>query len=174
MCKVSSSERPASPRRVLLCRRELETLHVSECSCTVGPPDGGSLTPRFVKQLMGVLVNERSQMHKRSTCLSSIHAPRMANSSLSSYIIKSPPIAEKARSPGIAFCAWPPVMRQTSTPHSSLCAYFCPPKTRYIPSAIHIDGPPGVHATEVTSSSFSKIWLCSEDTAWLSPASRDC
>ena len=65
---------------------------------TVGPPDGGWLTPRFVKQLMGVLVNERSQMHKRSTCLSSIHAPRMANSSLSSYIIKSPPIAEKARS----------------------------------------------------------------------------
>ena len=63
-------------------------------------------------------------------------------------------------------------MRQTSTPHSSLCAYFCPPKTRYIPSAIHIDGPPGVHATEVTSSSFSKIWLCSEDTAWLSPATR--
>ena len=27
---------------------------------TVGPADGGSLTPRFVKQLMGVLVNERS------------------------------------------------------------------------------------------------------------------
>ena len=65
---------------------------------TVRPADGGWLTPRFVKQLMGVLVNERSQMHKRSTCLSSIHAPRMANSSLSSYIIKSPPIAEKARS----------------------------------------------------------------------------
>ena len=37
-------------------------------------------------------------MHKRLTFLSSIHAPRMANSSLSSYIIKSPPIAEKARS----------------------------------------------------------------------------
>ena len=77
-----------------------------DCACvrvlfgggTVRPADGGWLTPRFVKQLMGVLVNERSQMHKRSTCLSSIHAPRMANSSLSSYIIKSPPIAEKARS----------------------------------------------------------------------------
>jgi len=65
---------------------------------TVGPPDGGSLTPRFVKEFMSVLINERSQMHKRLTLLSSIHAPRMANSSLSSYIIKSPPIAEKARS----------------------------------------------------------------------------
>ena len=73
----------------------------------MGPADGGWLTPRFVKQLMGVLVNERSQMHKRSTCLSSIHVPRMANSSLSSYIIKSPPIAEKARSLRVAFCAWP-------------------------------------------------------------------
>ena len=41
-----------------------------DCACvrvlfgggTVGPADGGWLTPRFVKQLMGVLVNERSQM----------------------------------------------------------------------------------------------------------------
>ena len=102
MCKVSSSERPAYPRRVLLCRRELETLQcrlrVLFGGGTVGPPDGGSLTPRFVKEFMSVLVNERSQMHKRLTFLSSIHAPRMANSSLSSYIIKSPPIAEKARS----------------------------------------------------------------------------
>ena len=100
MCTVSSSERPACPQRSLRCRQELKTLYVYECfgGGTVGPADGGWLTLRFVKQLMGVLVNERSQMHKRSTCLSSIHAPRMSNSSLSSYIIKSPPIAEKARS----------------------------------------------------------------------------
>ena len=129
-----------------------------DCACvrvlfgrgTVGPADGGWLTPRFVKQLMGVLVNERSKMHKKLTFLSSIHAPRMANSSLSSYIIKSPPIAEKARSPGIAFCAWPPSQKQTSAPRSSLCVYFCLPKTRSIPSAAHIYAPADVRATEVT------------------------
>ena len=116
----------------------------------MGPADGGWLMPRFVKQFMGVLVNERSQMHKKLTFLSSIHAPRMANSSLSSYIIKSPPIAEKARSPGIAFCAWPPSQKQTSAPRSSLCVYFCLPKTRSIPSAAHIYAPADVRATEVT------------------------
>ena len=109
---------------------------------TVGPPDGGSLTPRFVKEFMSVLVNERSQMHKRLTFLSSIHAPRMANSSLSSYIIKSPAQLQKRHAlRGIAFCAWPPLVKQTSTPRSSLCVYFCLPKTRSIPSAAHIDAP---------------------------------
>ena len=116
----------------------------------MGPADGGWLTPCFVKQLMGVLVNERSQMHKRSTCLSSIHVPRMANSSLSSYIIKSPPIAEKARSSRERILCVAPLMKQTSTPRSSLCVYFCLPKTRSIPSAAHIYAPADSRATEVT------------------------
>ena len=116
----------------------------------MGPADGGWLTPRFVKEFMSVLINERSQMHKRLTLLSSIHAPRMANSSLSSYIIKSPPIAEKARSSRDRILCVASSRESNSTPRSSLCVYFCLPKNCSIPSTAHIYAPADVRATEVT------------------------
>ena len=129
-----------------------------DCACvrvlfgggTVRPADGGWLTPRFVKQLMGVLVNERSQMRKKSTCLSSIHAPRMAIHLYHRTSSNRLQLQKRHALRGIAICAWPPLVKQTSTPRSSLCVYFCLPKTRSIPSAAHIYAPADVRATEVT------------------------